>query len=64
VPDAVRAASGFDAIAHAVETLVTKRRNAVSLTYTREAWKRLPQAFMRLTMPRSRPCRWARTWQG
>ena len=47
VPQAVRAASGFDAIAHAVETLVTKRRNAVSLTYTREAWKRLPQAFMK-----------------
>ena len=47
VPESVRAASGFDAIAHAVETLVTKRRNAVSLTYTREAWKRLPGAFMK-----------------
>ena len=31
VPDNVRAASGFDAISHAVETLVTKRRNALSL---------------------------------
>lgn len=47
VPDHVRATSGFDAIAHAVETLVTKRRNALSLTYAREAWKRLPGAFMK-----------------
>jgi alcohol dehydrogenase len=47
VPEHVRAASGFDAISHAVETLVTKRRNALSLTFTREAWKRLPRAFMK-----------------
>ncbi len=47
VPGNVRAASGFDAISHAVETLVTKRRNALSLTFTREAWKRLSGAFMK-----------------
>jgi alcohol dehydrogenase len=47
VPEAVRAASGFDAIAHAVETFVTSRRTALSLVFTREAWKRLPQAYMK-----------------
>ena len=47
VPDRVRATSGFDAIAHAVETLVTKRRSKLSLSYTREAWKLLPNAFMK-----------------
>lgn len=47
VPCAVRAASGFDAIAHAVETLVTKRRSALSLVYSREAWQRLSRSYMR-----------------
>ncbi len=47
VPDTVRAASGLDAISHAVETLVTTRRNEISLTFTREAWRRLPGAFMK-----------------
>ena len=47
VPHHVRAASAFDAIAHAVETLVTTRRNALSLTFTREAWKRLPASYMK-----------------
>ncbi|HYP08407.1 MAG TPA: iron-containing alcohol dehydrogenase, partial [Bryobacteraceae bacterium] len=47
VPASVRAASGFDAIAHAVETLVTTRRNSLSLSFTRGAWKRLPHSFMK-----------------
>jgi alcohol dehydrogenase len=47
VPDAVRAASGFDAIAHAVETLVTTKRSSLSLSFTREAWKRLPESYMK-----------------
>ena len=47
VPHQVRAASAFDAIAHAVETLVTKRRNTLSLTFTREAWKRLTTSYMK-----------------
>jgi alcohol dehydrogenase len=47
VPPFVRATAGFDAIAHAVETLVTTRRSALSLSFTREAWKRLPQSYMK-----------------
>jgi alcohol dehydrogenase class IV len=47
VPENVRAASGFDAIAHTVETFVTTRRNALSLTFTREAWKRLAASYMK-----------------
>lgn len=46
-PDAVRAAAGFDAIAHAVETLVTTRRNSVSGVFSREAWKRLHTSYMK-----------------
>jgi alcohol dehydrogenase len=46
-PESVRAASGFDAISHAVETLVTTRRNALSLSFAREAWKRLPGSYMK-----------------
>jgi alcohol dehydrogenase len=48
VPQNVRAASAFDAIAHTVETLVTTRRNALSLTFTREAWKRLTASYMKM----------------
>ena len=40
-PPAVTAAAGFDAIAHAVETAVTTRRNAVSALYSREAFRLL-----------------------
>lgn len=46
VPPDVRAASGFDAIAHAVETLVTTRRSSLSLIFSREAWKRLSRSYM------------------
>jgi alcohol dehydrogenase len=47
VPAGVRAASGFDAISHAVETLVTKRHSALSLSFSKEAWKRLPRSYMK-----------------
>ena len=40
-PREVTAASGFDAITHAVETYVTKRRTPVSQMFSREAWKLL-----------------------
>jgi alcohol dehydrogenase len=40
-PRYVRAAAGFDAIAHAVETYVTRRRSSLSLTFSREAWRLL-----------------------
>jgi alcohol dehydrogenase len=44
-PDSVTALTGIDAISHAVETWVTKRRNPVSLLYSREAWKLLATNF-------------------
>jgi alcohol dehydrogenase len=47
VPSNVRAASGFDALSHAVETLVTKRRTTLSLTYAREAWRLMADAYMK-----------------
>jgi len=47
-PARVTALTGIDAIAHAVETYVSKRRNPVSLDYSREAWKRLLPNFGRL----------------
>lgn len=40
-PRAVRAAAGFDALAHAVETWVTTKRNDLSSMYAREAWRLL-----------------------
>ena len=44
-PLAVTAAAGFDAIAHAVETAVTTRRNPVSTLYSREAFHLLNGHF-------------------
>jgi len=40
-PREVTADTGIDAIAHALETFVTKRRNPMSLLFSREAWKHL-----------------------
>ncbi|MDQ1610255.1 MAG: alcohol dehydrogenase [Pyrinomonadaceae bacterium] len=51
-PASVTAAAGFDAIAHAVESYVTTRRNAVSDTFAREAWRLLEANYERvLTHP-------------
>lgn len=51
-PHGVAACTGIDALAHAVETAVTKKRNCQSLNYSRESFqlciKALPQV---LTMP-------------
>jgi len=44
-PEAVTVLTGIDAISHAVETWVTKRRNPVSMLYSREAWKLLATNF-------------------
>lgn len=44
-PEFVTALTGIDAISHAVETWVTKRRNPISLLYSREAWKLLAANF-------------------
>jgi alcohol dehydrogenase len=44
-PRRVTALTGIDAIAHALETFVTKRRNAASLAFSREAWLLLAGNF-------------------
>lgn len=44
-PPRVTALTGIDAVAHAVETYVTSRRNAVSLAFSREAWQLLAENF-------------------
>ena len=44
-PKAVAAATGIDAISHAVETAVTTHRGEVSLEFTREAWSRLSRSY-------------------
>lgn len=44
-PPRVTALTGIDAVAHAVETYVTSRRNAVSLAFSREAWQLLAQNY-------------------
>jgi alcohol dehydrogenase len=45
-PRGVRAAAGFDAIAHAVETWVTTKRNDVSRKLSLEAWEMLSANFL------------------
>jgi alcohol dehydrogenase len=40
-PPRVTALTGIDAIAHALESYVTKRRNALSIAFSREAWQHL-----------------------
>jgi alcohol dehydrogenase len=44
-PPRVTACAGIDAITHAVETAVTRKRNALSLMYSREAFKLVVGAF-------------------
>ena len=44
-PAAVTAATGYDAISHAVETLVSTRGNAFSECFSREAWRLLNSQF-------------------
>jgi alcohol dehydrogenase len=47
-PQRVTALTGIDALAHAVETYVTKRRTAMSLAFSREAWRHLAPNFTRV----------------
>jgi alcohol dehydrogenase len=47
-PEDLTATAGFDAIAHAVETYVTTRRNALSEFYSREAWRLLESNYERV----------------
>jgi len=50
-PHRVAALSGMDAISHAVETAVTKKRNSVSDTFSRQAWELMAGCFGLLMNP-------------
>ena len=59
-PWGITAISGFDAIAHAVETFVTTKRNPLSEIFSREAWRLLEATYERvLTQPGDREARGA-----
>lgn len=47
-PATVTATSGFDAIAHAVETFVSTKRNPLSESFSREAWRLLEHNYERV----------------
>lgn len=47
-PPRVTALTGIDAVTHAVETYVTKARNSISLSFSREAWRLLAGNFVRV----------------
>lgn len=47
-PTTVTALTGIDAISHAIETYVTKRRNVMSTTYSRSSFGMLAQGFSRV----------------
>lgn len=47
-PERITGLTGIDAVAHAVETYVTTRRNPMSLTFSREAWRQLAPNLLRV----------------
>jgi alcohol dehydrogenase len=47
-PRSITATAGFDAIAHAVETFVTTKRNPLSEIFSREAWRLLEPNYERV----------------
>ena len=48
MPAAVTAATGIDAISHALETAVTTQRNGISSRFSRDAWAMLSEGFPRV----------------
>ncbi len=48
MPPLVTAATGIDALSHALETYVTKPRNAISNLFSRNAWRLLATGFGRV----------------
>ena len=48
VPRAIAVATGIDALSHAVETFVTRPRNAISQMFSRQAWSLLVTNFPRM----------------
>jgi alcohol dehydrogenase len=47
-PAALAAAAGYDALSHALETLVTTRHTALSECFSRSAWRLISSAFERM----------------
>jgi alcohol dehydrogenase len=47
-PPRVAALAGFDALSHAVETYVTKKRNEISCDFSLRAWKELAPNYLRV----------------
>jgi alcohol dehydrogenase len=47
-PRVVAAIAGYDAISHAVESFVTRRRTEVSDLFARDAWRRLERHYERV----------------
>jgi alcohol dehydrogenase len=47
-PPRVTALTGIDALAHALESYVTNRRNSLSLAFSREAWRHLAPNLSRV----------------
>ena len=47
-PTALTAVTGYDALAHAVESFVTTRRNPISDIYSREAFRLLSTHYERV----------------
>jgi alcohol dehydrogenase len=47
-PPALAAATGYDALSHALETLVTARQTALSECFSRSAWRLLYSGFERM----------------
>lgn len=47
MPHEVAAVTGMDAVSHALESFVTRRRNPVSQLFAREAWRLLEASFER-----------------
>jgi len=45
MPASVTRATGIDALSHALETYVTRPRNAISQLFSRQAWKLLARGF-------------------
>jgi alcohol dehydrogenase len=45
MPRSVAAATGIDAMSHAIESFVTTKRNTISQMFSRQAWKLLSNAF-------------------
>ena len=53
MPASVTAATGIDAISHALESYVTTKRNPISQLFARRAWKLLARGFEEVTGVRS-----------